>query len=163
MQGFLLAPAKSPEICPHGRERAMVEVFLLMAFHHGAARLEYRTIENEFRVAEIIGDKAYEFPQPPESVRQPTVNYLKEISGVTSETGGGECCLRVGVSTARVRMDFVRGQDAIVTVLNQFDPPVNLYRALRRFWKMNAAKKGLIGLTKFYFQDVWWYIRDWRT
>jgi hypothetical protein len=56
MQEFLLAPQKSQEIGPNGRERAMVKVFLLMAFHHGASRLVYQNMNPETIDFELLFD-----------------------------------------------------------------------------------------------------------
>lgn len=160
MPVFTLNPTKALDSAPHGREHSMVEVLLLMAFKDGASRLEYRTIDDEFRVAEIIDERAYEYPQPPESIRQPTIEYLKTICGVTGADASGECSLRVGQSTALVRCDFVDAQDAIVTLLKPFEPPIDLYPTVRSFWKASAAKRGLLGLARFYWQDLVWWIQD---
>ncbi|MGN6543969.1 MAG: hypothetical protein ACTHK7_02895 [Aureliella sp.] len=138
----------------------MVEVLLLMAFKNGASRLEYRTIDDEFRVAEIIDERAYEYPQPPDSIRQPTIEYLMTICGVTEADASSECSLRVGHSTALVRCDFAGDRDAIITLLRPFEPPIDLYPTVRRFWKACAAKRGLRGLARFYWQDLVWWIQD---
>ncbi len=50
---------------------------------HNAKRLEYRTIDGEFRVAEIIDEQAFEFPAPPESARDPIFKHLQMIFDVS--------------------------------------------------------------------------------
>lgn len=53
----------------NGTAIRMVDMLILMACRHGANRLEFRTIAGEFRIAEIVDNQVFEFPSPPETIR----------------------------------------------------------------------------------------------
>lgn len=157
---YPLEPSKTLNLAPFGSERAMTELLILIAFHHGASRLEYRTFDGEFRVAEIIDDRAFEFPPPPNCIRAPTIEYLQEIFSVrpgTTQTRE----LRVGTSLAIARCEiFEDNQNAIIHLVLPFTPKTNLRYTIQRFWRTRALKQGSIALLKHYLSQAVWRLGD---
>ena len=150
LNAFTLDPSRTLDAESGGLERAMVEMLILMAAHHGASRLEYRTIEGEFRVAEIIDECPHEFAAPPNCVRQTTMDHLRKVFPFSRENRCSEGFLRVGTSLARAQCEISNdGQDATVTFLENFDAAVNLRSVMDRFWEKRAANQRATGLARY--------------
>lgn len=143
-----------------GLEYAMAELLILITFQHNAMRLEYRTIDGEFRVAEIIDEQAFEFPPPPECAREPIFKHLQTIFDVSpGSTKQKE--LKVGTSQAAARCEISADyQSATITVVHPFTPSTNLLFEMRRFWRTRAVNKGYFALLKFYLQPYVWKLED---
>lgn len=141
-------------------EYAMAELLILMTFQHNAKRLEYRTIDGEFRVAEIIDEQAFEFPPPPESARDPIFKHLQAIFDV-SPGSAKQKKLKVGTSLATARCEIsADSQNATITVVHPFTPSTDLLSELRRFWRTRALKQGYFALLKYYLQSCVWKLNE---
>ncbi|QDV22248.1 hypothetical protein Q31a_05320 [Aureliella helgolandensis] len=138
----------------------MTELLILMILQHNAKRLEYRTVDGEFRVAEIIDEQAFEFPSPPECARDPILKHLQMIFDV-SPGSAKQKQLKVGTSQAAARCEISADyQYATITVVHPFTPYADLLSELRRFWRTHAANKGYFALLKFYLQSYLWKLED---
>ncbi len=60
---------------------AATEFMMLNALRNKAETLEFRTIEDEFRVAAIIEDQVYEWPQPPLFMKGLMLGHLGKLLG----------------------------------------------------------------------------------
>lgn len=135
----------------------MVEVLILHSLHVGASRLEYRTIEGEFRVAQIIDQKAYEYPQPPDCMRQPTIEYLKTIFELCEGTGEASRTLCVGKSQAKFRCTISENDsNAIIEFVEPFSPPANFLEPIQGYFKACALKKGMLAYANHVTKTFFW-------
>jgi hypothetical protein len=157
---YTLDPCRLLKSESFGTEHAMAELLILMTFQHGASRLEYRTIDAEFRVAEIIEEQAFEFPPPPECMRDPTFEHLQTIFDVVPGSVK-EKPLMVGASQATARCEIsTDNQNATITVVQPFTPSTDLLSVIRRFWRTRAANQGGFALLRFYLQRYAWKLED---
>ena len=158
---FALDPTAQLDTGPDGTARAMAEMLVLMAFHHGASRLEYRTIDGEFRVAEIIADRAYEYPQPPECIRIPTIQHLKSMFSLSQGWNGSGAELGIGSSRAAASCVIEESEmDATITVVRDFTPATDLTQPMDRFWRSCAARRGLLALLAYHARRLVWRVED---
>lgn len=111
-----------------------VDMLLLMAFRHGATRLEFRTISNEFRIAEIIDSRPFEFPSPPTAIRDTVFKYLRTMCSIEASAGEGNCNLKLGDSTAAIQCKFDGDQNVIVEVISIFSPTPDYEFVFDAFW-----------------------------
>lgn len=158
---YTLDPCRAVKAGGIGWDCAMAEVLILIAIQHKASRLEFRTIDGAFRVAEIIDEKAFEFPAPPECVREPILRHLCTIFATDSNTVG-EREFRVGASHSKFRCAITtNAENALIRVLQPMTPSTEVVQLIHRFWRMIAAEKGVFSLLKFYFETFAWKLR-WR-
>lgn len=161
LNAFILDPLIALDSESDGLERAMVEILILMAFHHDASKLEYRTIDGKFRAAEIVDGFSHEFPQLPNCLRLPTMDHLRRIFSTSMENNQSERMLRVDASLAVARCDIANDNlNATVTLLGDFSPTVDLLVVMNRFWRKRATAKGLLGLAKYELQRGVWRVEE---
>ncbi len=102
---YVLDPSRTLSSGSFGAEHAITELLIISTFNHGASRLEYRTIDEEFRVAEIIDEQAFEFSALPESTRVPIFKHLQTIFDVYPGSAKNRY-LKVGTSLATARCEI---------------------------------------------------------
>ena len=113
--------------------RAMVEVLLLNAIKHNANSLEFRTINDEFRVAFIDPEGAHESPSPPNSAKDFLLDHCRRI--VTSASHDAKSVIRLGDGVAHVAIES--DEDSFVWYISDNSiSPDDCDVALNEFWAM---------------------------
>ncbi len=153
---FKLDPSKRLEVCASS---ALAEMFILMAYQHGAERLEFRTIKGEFRIAEIIGNQAFEYPRPPECMRLPIIEHLRTMFSISENQSEAENALQSALSTATARCKITDDINATLTLLKNFQPNIDVTIVEKRFWRDNAARQGTLMLLVYHLKDFLWYVQ----
>jgi hypothetical protein len=152
---YSIEPDKTLDSKPFGLEHAMVELLILHSFYHGASRLEYRTIDGVFRVAQIVAEAAHEYPQPPACVRQQTLEHLRTIFSFVEGNGEYARTLAMGEVQALARCKIsADNQNAWVILLEHVEPSADLLASMQRFFRKAAARQGLVALLKYYFESL---------
>jgi hypothetical protein len=158
---FVIDPPSRLDIGHDGPTHAMVEQLILHSFQHHASRLEYRTIDGEFRVAQIIDGDACEYPQPPLCIRDATVDHLKEIFQLTADKWVGERVLQIAGSFATARCEISNDKlHATVLLVSDFASRVDLLKIMKRFWRKRAWKSGFIAIIQYNLTSVCWAIEE---
>ena len=151
---YAIDPSRAVKTGGIGWDCAMAEVLILIALQHKASRLEFRTIEGAFRIAEIIDEKAFEFPSPPECLREPILRHLCTIFAIGPNTEG-EREFRGGASQAKFRCAIrTNAENALISVLQPIAPSTDVVQLIDRFWRTRASEKGVLSLLKFYFEKL---------
>ncbi len=141
---------------------SVVEFLILHSLHHGANRLEFRTIEGEFRVAQLFDEGVSEWPEPTEDLRQRIIDSLRAFFSMNEGQREREQVLRVGESTGPVACRITKDDsDAILEFTEPLQPAIDLQPVLAEYWRARAAKQGRLSLIRHHMQHMWWDIEDW--
>lgn len=154
---YRLDPSQTLYEPTQGRASAMTEVFLLLACQAGASQLKFATPGESLRIAVLIDGELYEYPQPPDCVRSPMIDKLRQIFSMSPEQTHAECELHLETSTAYAQLEFTNG-GAVVTILRNFQDPTTVADVMSRFWRDNAASQGFLVLTRYYVMEAIWFM-----
>ncbi len=157
MDMYRLNPSQTLDEPTHGRANAMTEVFLLLACQTGASQLKFATTGDSLRIAVVIDGVLYEYPQPPDCLRDPMIAQLRRIFSMSTEQTQAECELHLVTTTASAQLEFRNG-GAVVTILRSFEDRTAVANALQRFWRDNAASQGLLVLARYYAMEAVWFL-----
>ena len=147
----------------NGTAIRMVDMLILMACRHGANRLEFRTIAGEFRIAEIIDNQAFEFPSPPESIKDTILEYLRLMCGISSASDSAENDVQIDNCVAKLRLRSESNHDAIVTIVSAFAPTPDYDRLFDSFWQTSPATTEKDGRMRQILQKTVKCVNAWRT
>lgn len=147
----------------NGTAIRMVDMLILMACRHGANRLEFRTIAGEFRIAEIIDNQAFEFPSPPESIKDTILEYLRLLCGTSGASDSGGNDVQIDNCVAKLHLRFESNHDAVVTIVSAFAPTPDYDRLFASFWHTLTATSEKDGLSRQIFQKTIKCVNAWRT
>lgn len=154
-----------PDYAGHANGTAirMIDMLILMACRHGANRLEFRTIAGEFRIAEIIDNQAFEFPSPPQSIRDTILDYLRLMCRTSSSSDSAENEVQIDNCVAKLHLRCESNHDAVVTIVSAFAPTPDYDRLFDSFWQTLPANTENYGCIRRILQKTVNCMNAWRT